>query len=189
MKREELLRERLKRYSASETAAFHMPGHKRHMEYGLLRDFPQSVSIDITEIDGFDNLHHPEGILKAAQQRMARICGADQSFFLVNGSTAGLLAAISAAVPRGGKILLARNCHKAAYHAVFSDSYRSHICIRHLRSLEFREVFCRNRWGKHWRKTLESRRFCLLLRPMMVWSQIYRVSAGSYMGMAFPDHR
>lgn len=75
--------------------------------------------IDITEIDGFDNLHHPEGILKAAQQRMARICGADQSFFLVNGSTAGLLAAISAAVPRGGKILLARNCHKAAYHACF----------------------------------------------------------------------
>ena len=36
MKREELLRERLKRYSASETAAFHMPGHKRYMEYGLL---------------------------------------------------------------------------------------------------------------------------------------------------------
>ena len=59
MKREELLRERLKRYSASETAAFHMPGHKRHMEYGLLRDFPNPFSIDITEIDGFDNLHHP----------------------------------------------------------------------------------------------------------------------------------
>ena len=51
MKREELLRDRLKRYSASETAAFHMPGHKRHMEYGLLRDFPNPFSIDITEID------------------------------------------------------------------------------------------------------------------------------------------
>ena len=47
MKREELLRERLKRYSASETAAFHMPGHKRYMEYGLLRDFPNPFSIDI----------------------------------------------------------------------------------------------------------------------------------------------
>ena len=68
MKREELLRERLKRYSASETAAFHMPGHKRHMEYGLLRDFPNPFSIDITEIDGFDNLHHPEGILKDSME-------------------------------------------------------------------------------------------------------------------------
>ena len=50
MKREELLRERLKRYSASETAAFHMPGHKRHMEYGLLRDFPNAVLGDIKGI-------------------------------------------------------------------------------------------------------------------------------------------
>ena len=68
MKQEELLRERLKRYSASGTAAFHMPGHKRQMECGLLRDFPNPFSIDITEIDGFDNLHHPEGILKDSME-------------------------------------------------------------------------------------------------------------------------
>ena len=68
MKQEELLRERLKRYSASGTAAFHMPGHKRQMECGLLRDFPNPFSIDITEIDGFDNLHHPEGTPWSGQQ-------------------------------------------------------------------------------------------------------------------------
>ena len=96
-----MLRERLKRYSASETAAFHMPGHKRYMEYGLLRDFPNPFSIDITEIDGFDNLHEPEGILLEGKERLAELYGAKESFFLVNGSTCGLLAAISAATRRG----------------------------------------------------------------------------------------
>lgn len=136
----------LENYSRSDIYPFHMPGHKRRKIEQIDRNSTETgnvkndevktrddqrydtqtkcenadiIDIDITEIDGFDNLHHPEGILKAAQQRMARLCGADQSFFLVNGSTVGLLAAISAAVPRGGKILIARNCHKAVYHACF----------------------------------------------------------------------
>ena len=70
---------RLKRYSASGTAAFHMPGHKRQMECGLLRDFPNPFSIDITEIDGFDNLHHPEGILKDSMEWAAGVYGADHT--------------------------------------------------------------------------------------------------------------
>ena len=84
MKQEELLRERLKRYSASGTAAFHMPGHKRQMECGLLRDFPNPFSIDITEIDGFDNLHHPEGILKDSMEWAAGVYCADHTYYLVN---------------------------------------------------------------------------------------------------------
>ena len=50
---------------------------------------------------------------------MARLAGADESFFLVNGSTAGLLTAICACTERKGKILTARNCHKAVYHGIF----------------------------------------------------------------------
>ncbi len=53
---------------------------------------------DITEIDGFDNLHHSGGILLEAQECLSRIMAPGESFFSVNGSTAGLLAAISAAV-------------------------------------------------------------------------------------------
>ena len=74
--------------------------------------------IDITEIDGFDNLHHAEGILKEGQERLATLFGADQSYYLVNGSTAGILAAVCACAPRGSRILIARNCHKSVYHAV-----------------------------------------------------------------------
>lgn len=53
------------------------------------------------------------------QQKAGDLYGAQKTYYLVNGSTCGLLAAISAAVPRGGKILVARNCHKAVYHAMY----------------------------------------------------------------------
>lgn len=107
------LDEELKTYSAGNIYPFHMPGHKRQ-DMGIER--PERI--DITEIEGFDNLHHAEGILKEAQERMASVFGSDRSFFLVNGSTAGLLTAVFAAVPKGGRILIARNCHKAVYNAI-----------------------------------------------------------------------
>ena len=48
---------------------------------------------------GFDNLHHAEGILKEAQENAARLYGTKQCYYSVNGSTAALLSAVSAAVP------------------------------------------------------------------------------------------
>lgn len=74
-------------------------------------------TFDITEIDGFDNLHHAEGILREAQQRAAVSYGSSETHFLINGSTAGILAAIGTCCP-SGRILLARNSHKAAYHSI-----------------------------------------------------------------------
>ena len=73
--------------------------------------------IDITEIDGFDNLHYAEGILRDAQQRANRLYGAEETFYLVNGSTCGVLASIMASTEHGGELLIARNCHKSVYHA------------------------------------------------------------------------
>ena len=91
-----------------------MPGHKQKTI-----DFSNLYSLDITEIEGFDNLHHPEGILKEAQQRAADLYGAKETFYLINGSTAGILTAISAAMPRLGTILMSRNSHRSAYHAAY----------------------------------------------------------------------
>ena len=112
--KDQSLLESLTSYSHSDFYPFHMPGHKR-----APLDFPNPWSIDITEIDGFDNLHHAEGILKDLQEQAARLFGARQSFCLVNGSTCGILAAVSACVKPGGKLLMSRNCHKSAYHAVY----------------------------------------------------------------------
>ena len=100
-------------YGESDVYPFYMPVHKRRA-----LSFPNPYTIDITEIDGFDNLHHAEGLIREAEERAAELYGADRSYYLVNGSTCGLLAAICAAARRGDKVLAARNCHKAVYHAV-----------------------------------------------------------------------
>lgn len=113
------LLERLTEYVGSDAYPFHMPGHKRReIPDGIPGGFPDPYGIDITEIDGFDNLHHAEGILKDAMETVAAIYGADRSWYLVNGSTCGILSAVFAATENGGKILTARNCHKAVYHAI-----------------------------------------------------------------------
>ena len=103
---------RLTSYGQSAAYPFHMPGHKRQFH-----PFLDPYTMDITEIHGFDNLHHAEGILLEAQQRAATLYHAAETFYLVNGSTCGILASVAAATKRGGQILMARNCHKAAYHA------------------------------------------------------------------------
>ncbi len=95
---------------------FHMPGHKRNPVFDSMNGL---FDRDLTEVDGVDDLHCPQGILLQAQQRAAALYGADEAYFLVNGSTAGLLTSVSAALPAGSKIIVARNCHKAVYNAVF----------------------------------------------------------------------
>ncbi len=124
----------LSEYADSDYYPFHMPGHKRNSECGL----PEGVyRYDITEIEGFDNLHSPETIIKDAEQRAAKLYDSEETYFLVNGSTAGILSAISAIAERIGKVaerssnwkredwhgnrrlIIARNCHKAVYHAAF----------------------------------------------------------------------
>ena len=121
--KDQTIYEKLKTYCAGDSYPFHMPGHKRRLG-GMTDPF----SIDITEIDGFDNLHHPEGILKEAQERAAALYGAKEAFYLVNGSTAGILAAVSAALcggdGSGPEILCARNVHKAVCHALYLNRAR-----------------------------------------------------------------
>ena len=95
----------------------HMPGHKRNTALApYLKKL--AADIDITEILGFDHLHAPGGILKEAMARAARVFRAEHTFFLVNGSSLGMLAAIRAATRPGDAILMARNCHLSAYNAV-----------------------------------------------------------------------
>ena len=110
--------DKLKDYSDSDYYGFHMPGHKRNLDM-LKSTVP--YKIDITEIEGFDDLHHAEGILKEAQIRAARIYHADETHFLINGSTVGILSAIAGVTKKGDPILGARNCHKSVYHAIYMN--------------------------------------------------------------------
>ena len=104
--------EKLEEYSKDNYVPMHMPGGKRNKE------FSSTSVLDITEIDGFDNMHNAEGIIKNASDRAARLYGADKTLMLVNGSTAGILSAVCGATKRKGKIIVARNCHVSVYNAL-----------------------------------------------------------------------
>lgn len=110
------LYDRLEEYSKTDYYGFHMPGHKRNEDFMRI-NLP--YGIDITEIEGFDNLHHADGILREAQMRAAKVFGAEETHFLVNGSTVGILSSILGCTCRGDKILVARHCHKSVYHAIY----------------------------------------------------------------------
>lgn len=105
------LHEKLEEYENNGRYPMHMPGHKRQLG-------EKPYDGDITEIEGFDNLHHSEGILKSDREKAAEFYGAGEARFLVNGSTCGVLAAISAVTEYGDSVLLGRNSHKSAYHAI-----------------------------------------------------------------------
>ena len=109
------LYQKLEKYSKKDIVPLHMPGHKRNTKM-LGTQLP--YNIDITEIDGFDDLHHADGIIKNIQEKAQKIYNTKKSFLLINGTTCGILAGIRSFVKRNDKILVARNCHKSVYHAI-----------------------------------------------------------------------
>ena len=111
---EPYLYKKLVDYKNQNIYPFHMPGHKRNIE----NEIKNPYEIDITEIDGFDNLNDPNDIIKKSMDEASKFYGTKKTFYLVNGSTVGILSAITAVCKRGDKILMARNCHKAVYNAV-----------------------------------------------------------------------
>ena len=111
------LLEQLEAHRDAGYLSLHMPGHK---ENEALAPYLNTLSagLDITELPGFDDLHDPSGVLARSMDRAAALWGSRKSYYQVNGSTGGLLAAIRAATKRGDRILMARHCHKSIYHAV-----------------------------------------------------------------------
>jgi arginine decarboxylase len=98
-------------------APFYTPGHKRGvgMDRRLKNVWGNAVfGWDLPELPGLDNLHAPGGIIEEAQILAADAFGAQQTWFLVNGSTAGVMAAILATCGEGEKIILPRNIHSSA---------------------------------------------------------------------------
>ena len=97
-----------------------MPGHKRNsfLPEDFSMDIRDLISMDITEIRDYDNLHHPEGIILESMEQLKEIYHTEKSWYLVNGSTVGILASISAVCQPGDEIIVARNCHRSVYNAI-----------------------------------------------------------------------
>lgn len=110
------------KYTEENNIAFCMPGHKQGLgfldtEVGK-RLYDNLLKLDITEVDGVDNLHHPEGIIKESLELLKNYYGSKKSYFLVNGSTSGNLAMIFATFKEGDKIIVERNCHRSVFNGI-----------------------------------------------------------------------
>ncbi|WP_043884156.1 aminotransferase class I/II-fold pyridoxal phosphate-dependent enzyme, partial [Caldanaerobacter subterraneus] len=107
----------LMEYVKKETVPFHMPGHKQGRV--LPKEYIENLAkIDLTEVPGLDNLHNPDGPILEAEKLAAKAFGSKQAFFLVNGSTAGIYAAMYAVLNPTDKVLVMRNSHKSVYNGV-----------------------------------------------------------------------
>ncbi|MGF1494696.1 MAG: aminotransferase class I/II-fold pyridoxal phosphate-dependent enzyme [Microcoleaceae cyanobacterium] len=95
---------------------FYAPGHKRGQ--GITPALQhllgtQVFQADLPELPELDNLFSPEGVIQQAQELAAVTFGAEKTWFLTNGSTAGIIAAILATCGDGDKIIVPRNVHQS----------------------------------------------------------------------------
>lgn len=107
---------------------FFCPGHKQGAAAGCdLVGFVgrKALSHDLPELPALDNLFATEGVIATAQD-LATVAFIGHSalqegwstFFLVNGSTCGIEAAILSCVRPGRIVILPRNAHQSALHAL-----------------------------------------------------------------------
>lgn len=106
----------IKKYNKKDIYPFHMPGHKR-IPQEIFKDV-HPYEVDYTEVDGLDDLHEPAEMYRSSMDRMKEFYRTKETFYLVNGSTSGIMASIAAVCDLGDTIIIGRNCHKSVYRAV-----------------------------------------------------------------------
>lgn len=87
----------------------------------------QGLSCDITEVLGIDDLHHPHAQLAEAQRLAAELYGAQQTFFLVNGSTVGNHAMLLATLSPGEVVLVPQGCHRSVFAGLLLSGARARL--------------------------------------------------------------
>lgn len=121
--------EKLTAHHHNQATSFHVPGHKfgRGLKQGedVHTYYHNIMAIDGTEIAGFDDLHQPEGVIHEAQMLAAECFGAEETFFLIGGSTVGNLAMIASVCGRGEILIVQRNVHKSVIHGLMMVGARA----------------------------------------------------------------
>ena len=105
----------VRRYAASDTARFHMPGHKGRGILGC-------ESWDITEVQGADALYEADGIIARSEANATALFGARRTLYSTEGSSQCIRAMLYLALTnrRAGSppvVVAARNVHRAFVYA------------------------------------------------------------------------
>ncbi|MHA7139789.1 aminotransferase class I/II-fold pyridoxal phosphate-dependent enzyme [Rossellomorea arthrocnemi] len=106
--------EAIEKHRSAKPISFHVPGHKN----GLLMDDQPFYQSDVTELSGLDDLHDPHEAIREAEDLLTDVYGTMNSYFLVNGSTVGNIAAILASCSPGDPVFVQRNCHKSVLNGI-----------------------------------------------------------------------
>jgi arginine/lysine/ornithine decarboxylase len=116
--------EALINHANSDPVGFHVPGHHggqalkqdlwdEQMSDNPLAYFEKIMQMDVTELSSTDDLHHPEASIMEAQQLAAATFGAEETYFLVGGSTSGNIALLLTVCEPDDIIIVQRNVHKS----------------------------------------------------------------------------
>lgn len=105
----------VKRYVENNVIQFHVPGHKQGIGLKELRDYigERALQMDANGMEDLDFANSPTGVIRESEEMMAQAFGAQNAYFLVNGTTAGVQAMIMSACQPGDKIIIPRNAHKS----------------------------------------------------------------------------
>ncbi|MCA9778490.1 MAG: aminotransferase class V-fold PLP-dependent enzyme, partial [Candidatus Eremiobacteraeota bacterium] len=122
--------EALRDYVGQKNLTFHVPGHQHGLSTpeelsALVEEW--GLACDITEVWGIDDIHEPRDQVRQAQQLAADLYGAEQTFFLVNGSTVGNQAMFLAALGPGKSVILPHNSHRSVYSALLLSGASAHF--------------------------------------------------------------
>ncbi|MBS4538676.1 aminotransferase class I/II-fold pyridoxal phosphate-dependent enzyme [Clostridium sp. D2Q-11] len=110
----------LKAYHKREVIPFDVPGHKHGKGIKELTEFfgEKIMQVDVNSMKPLDNISNPIGVIKEAEDLMAKAYGTDHAYFLVNGTTSAVQAMIMSVLNPNEKILMPRNAHKSAINAL-----------------------------------------------------------------------
>ncbi len=92
---------------------FTTPSHNQKAVFS--QEYTSFYKQDYSEIDGFDNLQNPVNSILMAQGKVSDILKTKQTFFVVQGATTAILAAMKALIKPSERVLVARNCHKTVF--------------------------------------------------------------------------
>ncbi len=118
--------EALKTYTSDEVAPFDVPGHHMgNIKNEATKLFGNELyRCDVNSPIGMDTLGNPQGVIKESALYLAEACNADEAFFLINGTSSGIIAMIMTAVKANEKIILPRNVHKSVINALILSGAR-----------------------------------------------------------------
>ncbi|HEX3047857.1 MAG TPA: aminotransferase class I/II-fold pyridoxal phosphate-dependent enzyme, partial [Bacillota bacterium] len=102
-------------YAKDPLVPFHTPGHRFGKILGTDENwFDQIARLDLTEISALEW----ERTLLEAEALAADLFGADESIFLVQGASQGIIGGIAGVFAPGDTVLVARNCHCSVIHGL-----------------------------------------------------------------------